>query len=71
MQVFSIFQYLHKMPKKFTGENSKAVAARQRKENAKLEKDQKTKKAVEDAEWEDNDDKLKKKQQKKVRIDIS
>ncbi|CAH0724509.1 unnamed protein product, partial [Brenthis ino] len=53
------------MPKKFAGENSKAVAARQRKENIKQEKDQKVKKLVEDAEWEDNDDKLKKKQQKK------
>ncbi|XP_059058393.1 coiled-coil domain-containing protein 124 [Achroia grisella] len=53
------------MPKKFAGENSKAVAARQRKENAKQEKDQKLKKMIEDAEWEDNDDKLKKKQQKK------
>lgn len=56
------------MPKKFVGENSKAVAARERKENAKLEKDQKVKKSADDAEWEDNDDKLKKKQQKKVRI---
>lgn len=55
------------MPKKFVGENSKAVAARQRKENVKQEKDQKVKKMMEDAEWEDNDDKLKKKQQKKVR----
>ncbi|XP_038207944.1 coiled-coil domain-containing protein 124 [Zerene cesonia] len=53
------------MPKKFAGENSKAVAARQRKENAKQEKDQKLKKMIEDAEWDDNDDKLKKKQQKK------
>ncbi|XP_045499164.1 coiled-coil domain-containing protein 124 [Colias croceus] len=53
------------MPKKFVGENSKAVAARQRKENAKQEKDQKLKKMIEDAEWDDNDDKLKKKQQKK------
>ncbi|XP_052748793.1 coiled-coil domain-containing protein 124 isoform X2 [Galleria mellonella] len=53
------------MPKKFAGENSKAVAARQRKENAKQEKDQKVKKMLEDAEWEDNDEKLKKKQQKK------
>ncbi|XP_032528689.2 coiled-coil domain-containing protein 124 [Danaus plexippus] len=53
------------MPKKSFGENSKAVAARQRKENAKLEKDQKLKKQVEDAEWEDNDERLKKKQQKK------
>lgn len=56
------------MPKKFVGENSKAVAARQRKENEKLEKDQKMKKMIEDAEWDDNDDKLKKKQQKKVVI---
>lgn len=54
------------MPKKFSGENSKAVAARQRKEDAKVEKDQKIKKMIEDAQWEDNDDKLKKKQQKKV-----
>ncbi|XP_047540061.1 coiled-coil domain-containing protein 124 [Vanessa atalanta] len=53
------------MPKKFAGENSKAVAARQRKENTKQEKEQKIKKIVEDAEWEDNDEKLKKKQQKK------
>ncbi|KAG6454949.1 coiled-coil domain-containing protein 124 [Manduca sexta] len=53
------------MPKKFVGENSKAVAARQRKENVKQEKDQKLKKMIEDAEWEDNDEKLKKKQQKK------
>lgn len=53
------------MPKKFTGENSKAVAARQRKENAKQEKDEKLKKVTEDAQWEDSDDKLKKKQQKK------
>lgn len=56
------------MPKKFAGENSKAVAARQRKENIKQEKDQKMKKMMEDAEWEDNDEKLKKKQQKKVRV---
>lgn len=56
------------MPKKFVGENSKAVAARARKENDKQEKDMKTKKMAEDAEWVDNDDKLKKKQQKKVRF---
>ncbi|XP_023949691.2 coiled-coil domain-containing protein 124 [Bicyclus anynana] len=53
------------MPKKFAGENSKAVAARQRKENEKVEKDQKMKKMIEDAEWNDSDDRLKKKQQKK------
>lgn len=56
------------MPKKFAGENSKAVAARQRKEDAKQEKESKLKKMVEDAEWEDNDEKLKKKQQKKVGV---
>lgn len=54
------------MPKKFAGENSKSVAARQRKEDAKTEKDAKLKKTIEDSAWEDNDDKLKKKQQKKV-----
>lgn len=58
--------FSHTMPKKFVGENSKAVAARQRKEDAKIEKDSKLKKVIEDAAWEDNDDKLKKKQQKKV-----
>ncbi|XP_041975135.1 coiled-coil domain-containing protein 124 [Aricia agestis] len=57
------------MPKKFVGENSKAVAARQRKENAKQEKESKQKKMIEDAEWEDNDDKLKKKQQKKEELE--
>lgn len=59
------------MPKKFVGENSKAVAARARKENDKQEKDIKVKKMAEDAEWEDNDDKLKKKQQKKVGFNIT
>ncbi|CAK1601601.1 unnamed protein product [Parnassius mnemosyne] len=53
------------MPKKFVGENSKAVAARERKELAKEEKDQKLKKMIEDSEWQDDDEKLKKKQQKK------
>lgn len=54
------------MPKKFVGENSKAVAARARKENAKQEKDQKLKKTIEDAAWQEDDDKVIKKQQKKV-----
>lgn len=54
------------MPKKFAGENSKAVAARERKELAKQEKDMKLQKTIEDAAWQDDDDKLKKKQQKKV-----
>ncbi|GBP44584.1 Coiled-coil domain-containing protein 124 [Eumeta japonica] len=53
------------MPKKFQGENSKAIAARQRKENAKAEKDQKNKEKLEDLEWAENDKKLLKKQQQK------
>lgn len=56
------------MPKKFAGENSKAVAARQRKENTKQEKDQKLKQMVDDASWAESDEKILKKQQKKVRL---
>lgn len=56
------------MPKKFVGENSKAVAARERKELAKQEKDQKLKKMIEESAWQDDDDKLKKKMQKKVQL---
>lgn len=54
------------MPKKFVGENSKAVAAKQRKENVKQEKDQKLQQMIEDSSWAENDGKLLKKQQKKV-----
>lgn len=56
------------MPKKFTGENSKAVAARVRKTAAKEAEAAKKQKAIDDAYWEDNDKNMLKKQARKVRI---
>lgn len=55
-----------KMPKKFVGENSKAVAARARKAAAKEAEN--TKKALEAEEkaWQDDDKQLLKKKQKQV-----
>jgi len=53
------------MPKKFVGENSKAVAARARKDAAKDTEKTKKVKDDEDAMWQDNDKNLMKKQQKK------
>jgi len=55
------------MPKKFVGENSKAVAARARK--AAVKEAENAKKAIdaEDKAWEDNNKKLMKKKQKQVR----
>ncbi|GMT00667.1 hypothetical protein PENTCL1PPCAC_22841 [Pristionchus entomophagus] len=53
------------MPKKFTGENSKAVAARARKDGAKEEQAQKKQKATEDAYWADDDKNAMKKQARK------
>jgi len=50
------------MPKKFAGENSKAVAAKARKaEKAEIEKNKKEKE-IEDAKWADDDKSAKKKQ---------
>ena len=50
------------MPKKFVGENSKAVAAKARKnEKAEAEKSKKEKEKL-DAEWADDDKSAKKKQ---------
>ena len=43
------------MPKKFSGENSKAVAAKERKNQAATAKKEAQEKAKEDALWEDND----------------
>lgn len=54
------------MPKKFTGENSKSAAARDRKNAAKSEEQQRIAKAKEDAEWADDDKHVVKKQQRKV-----
>ena len=49
------------MPKKFAGENSKAVAAKARKaEKAEVEKNKKEKE-IEDAKWADDDKSTKKK----------
>ncbi|XP_026480968.1 coiled-coil domain-containing protein 124 [Ctenocephalides felis] len=53
------------MPKKFAGENNKAVEARARKAAAKEAENAKKQKAAEDKEWEDNDKQIVKKQQRK------
>lgn len=54
------------MPKKFATENTKAVAARERKKLAKDEETQKREKLLEDAKWRDDDKQIIKKQQRKV-----
>lgn len=56
------------MPKKFVGENSKAVAARARKAAAKEAENVKKAIEAEDKAWEDNDKQLLKKKQKQVRL---
>ncbi|XP_035378088.1 coiled-coil domain-containing protein 124 isoform X1 [Electrophorus electricus] len=53
------------MPKKFQGENSKAVAARARKAEAKAAADARKQRELEDALWEDNDKHALKKEQRK------
>lgn len=56
------------MPKKFKGENSKAVEARARKDAQKqAEKDQKEREK-EDALWQDDDKHIARKQQRKVHV---
>lgn len=57
---------LSNMPKKFQGENSKAVEARARKAAAKKDEADKKQKAAEDAYWEDDDKNNAKKAQRKV-----
>lgn len=54
------------MPKKFATENTKAVAARERKKQAKEVADTKKQKDIDDAYWKDDDKQLQKKQQRKV-----
>lgn len=54
------------MPKKFKGENSKAVEARERKSAAKREEADRKQKAAEDAYWADDDKQNAKKAQRKV-----
>lgn len=53
------------MPKKFAGENSKAVAAKARKEEKKKEEITKKQKAVEDEYWKDDDKLVNRKNQRK------
>ncbi|XP_063056087.1 coiled-coil domain-containing protein 124 isoform X1 [Engraulis encrasicolus] len=53
------------MPKKFQGENSKAVTARARKAEAKAVADARKQKEIEDALWEDNDKHVMRKEQRK------
>ncbi|XP_063605839.1 coiled-coil domain-containing protein 124-like [Penaeus indicus] len=53
------------MPKKFKGENSKAVVARVRKAEKAAEEKAKKDKAIEDAYWEDDDKQAKKKMARK------
>lgn len=56
------------MPKKFAGENSKAVVARARKAAVKEAETIKKVKEAEDKAWEDNNKQVLKKKQKQVRI---
>ncbi|XP_076261796.1 coiled-coil domain-containing protein 124-like [Rhynchophorus ferrugineus] len=53
------------MPKKFAAENTKAVAARERKKAAKDEAVARREKEIEDSKWRDDDKQILKKQQKK------
>ena len=55
------------MPKKFKGENSKAVEARARKAAVQKDASEKKQQALEDEYWKDEDKHVAKKQQRKVR----
>lgn len=54
------------MPKKFAGENSKAVAAKARKEEKKKDEESRKQKAAEDEYWKDDDKLINRKTQRKV-----
>ena len=57
------------MPKKSKwGENPKAVEARQKKEDKKVEEEVRKQKALEDEYWRDDDKYVKRKEERKVRI---
>lgn len=58
------------MPKKFVGENSKAVAARARKAAVKEAENSKKAQEAEDRAWKDDDKQLLKKKQKQVKLII-
>lgn len=70
MQANYFFQPYSVMPKKFVGENSKAVAAKARKAAVEEEKAQTKKKQIEDEYWKDDDKNLAKKQARKVSLFI-
>ncbi|KAE8750177.1 hypothetical protein FOCC_FOCC002983 [Frankliniella occidentalis] len=53
------------MPKKFAGENSKAVAAKARKEDKKKDEEARKQKAIDDAYWKDDDKLINRKTQRK------
>lgn len=54
------------MPKKFVGENSKAVVARARKAAVKEAENERKAKEAEDKAWKDDDKQILKKKQKQV-----
>ena len=54
------------MPKKFKGENSKAAAARERKQAAKQEAEDRKRQAEDDAYWKDDDKHVQRKQDRRV-----
>lgn len=54
------------MPKKFAGENSKAVEARARKSEVKKNEQERVQKAKEDAKWVDDDKLIARKLARKV-----
>lgn len=54
------------MPKKFRGENTKAVSAKERKAAKSAEERDQREKAAEDAKWRDDDKNVNKKNQRKV-----
>lgn len=60
----------YNMPKKFVGENSKAVAARARKAAAKEAEHVKKAMEAEDKAWEDNDKQILKKKQRQVHLEL-
>ncbi|XP_002736202.1 coiled-coil domain-containing protein 124-like [Saccoglossus kowalevskii] len=57
------------MPKKFKGENSKAVVAKARKAEAKAIEDERREKAIEDEKWRDDDKYVARKQERKASKD--
>lgn len=68
INVFCIIQIQGAMPKKFQGENTKAVAARVRKTEAKVQEKTRIEQEKEEAYWVDDDKHANRKAQRKVCI---